>query len=145
MDIKNSVYPSSIGLDNKKLGRGDSPCLPVQLFVNIYADACRPELGTCGFQFLNDDVMPFFAFSISPFHPSGPLLAPKFIFKIKECNFLISMCCFDLSSCKTRCEFNMTIMLCLGLENQKWSLKVCANKSKNYILKPGRIGFSEFD
>ena len=45
-----------------------------------------------------------------PFLPTGQFFAPKLIILIKCLMFYFSKCCFNVSLCRTRCEFGIAIM-----------------------------------
>ena len=48
---------------------------------------------------------------LNPLFPTGQFMAPKLVI-LTKCfmNFYFSKCCFNVSLCRTRCEFGIAIM-----------------------------------
>ena len=67
----------------------------------------------------------------NPLRPTGPFMAHKLIILIKDWNsfFSYSKCSFNVSLCRTRCEFSMAIMLL-----KTWKLKKNFSKSRKILF-----------
>ena len=66
-------------------------------------------------------------------------MAPKLIILIKcLIDIYFSMCCFNVSLCRTRCEFGIAIMF--RSYKFKNSIKTCKKIREKEISQSGRMG-----